>query len=222
MGFKLKFSLDEAPLIEYIGFYYIIEPLLFQEFFIMSEHTIDGQIIKSERFSSLDKHSFNGCTFNNCDFSESILRNTKFSSCLFSNCNFSLVKLDGCRLQDVKFSDCKIIGAEFFKCERTFFSANFKNCLLQYCNFSDLNMKHSSFDGSKLKDSHFTNTILKDSNFRDVDLSGTIFHNCDLSHADFSCATHYDIDPRTNKIRKAKFSFPEAVGLLRAFDVSII
>ena len=83
-------------------------------------------------------------------------------------------------------------------------------------------MKNSSFKGSKLKDSHFTNTILKGADFSDVDLSGTVFHNCDLCNGDFSTAVQYDIDPRTNKIKKAKFSFPEAVGLLRAFDITIV
>jgi uncharacterized protein YjbI with pentapeptide repeats len=83
-------------------------------------------------------------------------------------------------------------------------------------------MKNSSFKGSKLKDSHFTNTILKGVDFSDVDLAGTTFHNCDLCNADFSSATQYDIDPRTNKIKKAKFSFPEAAGLLRGFEIEIV
>lgn len=132
------------------------------------------------------------------------------------------MKLEGCRFQDIKFIDCKIIGAEFFKCEKTFFSASFKNCLMQYCNFSDLNMKNSTFNGSKLKDSYFTNTLLNGANFNDVDLEGTIFHNCDLRKADFSSATQYDIDPQANKIKKAKFSLPDAIGLLRGFDITII
>jgi uncharacterized protein YjbI with pentapeptide repeats len=130
--------------------------------------------------------------------------------------------LDGCRLQDVQFLDCKIVGAEFFKCEKTFFSVNFKNCLMQYCNFSDLNMKNSSFHDSSLKESHFTNTILKGADFSGVDLLGTIFHNCDLCNVDFSSSTQYSIDPTTNKIKKAKFSFPEAAGLLRAFDITVV
>ena len=83
-------------------------------------------------------------------------------------------------------------------------------------------MKNSSFKGSKLKDSHFTNTISKGADFSDVDLSGTIFHNCDLCNADFASAVQYDIDPRTNKNKKAKFSLPEAAGLLRAFDINIV
>ena len=186
--------------------------------------TVEGQIISLEDFSkkSLENHVFTGCTFNSCHFSECILRNTKFCTCTFANCNLSLIKLDGCRFQDSNFIDCKIVGAEFFKCERTFFSARFKNCLLQYCNFSDLNMKNSSFNGIKLMENHFANTCLNGADFSSVDLSGTIFHNCDLSKADFSTAMHYDIDPRTNKIKKAKFSLPEAIELLRGFDITII
>lgn len=185
---------------------------------------LEGQVIKSENFAKrkLDWCCFNECAFENCDFSESDLRKTRFCICTFINCNLSLTKLEGCRFQEVKFVDCKIVGAEFFKCDKTFFSADFKNCLAQYCNFSDLNMKNTSFSGSKLRDGHFTNTLLSGADFSDVDLTGTTFHNCDLCKADFSKASRYDIDPQTNKIKKAKFSFPEAVGLLRAFDITTI
>lgn len=184
----------------------------------------DLQKIKSENFSkkSLEGHFYNSCSFSNCDFTESILRNAQFCSCIFEDCNFSLVKLEGCRLQDVQFIGCKIVGADFYKCEKTFFSPTFKKCMLHYCNFSDLNMKKISFNGSKLKECHFTNTNLHSVNFSETDLSGTLFHNCDLTLADFSTAENYDIDPQTNKIRKAKFSLPEAIGLLRGFDISII
>lgn len=184
----------------------------------------EGRVIKSEDFSkkSLEGYVFVSCSFNSCDFSESILRHAKFCACTFVNCNLSLPKLDGCRFQDAQFIECKIVGAEFFKCEKTFFSVSFKKCLLQYCNFSDLNMKNASFNGSHLKENHFSNTFLSGANFTDVDLSGTIFHNCDLCKADFSSATRYDINPQTNKIKKAKFSLPEAIGLLRGFDITII
>jgi fluoroquinolone resistance protein len=184
----------------------------------------EERVIKSEDFSkqSLEGQIFTFCSFNSCNFSESILRNVKFCSCTFVNCNLSLPKLDGCRFQDTQFIECKVVGAEFFKCEKTFFSVSFNKCLLQYCNFSDLNMKKTSFKGSHLKENHFTNTLLNDVDFTDVDLSGTIFHNCDLCKADFSSATRYDIDPQTNKIKKAKFSLPEAVGLLRGFDITIV
>lgn len=83
-------------------------------------------------------------------------------------------------------------------------------------------MKHVAFNGSKLTDSYFTNTSLTHADFSDVDLSGTIFHKCDLSQADFSTAIQYAIDPLTNTLKKAKFSLPEAVGLLHGFDIMIV
>lgn len=184
---------------------------------------VEAEKIALEDFSGkfLADSSFTNCTFHNCNFSGAQLRGVKFCTCTFTGCNFSLTKVDGCRFQDVQFIDCKIVGAEFYKCEKTFFSASFQKSLLQYCNFSDLNMKNSLFKGSKLKECYFTNSCLLGANFADVDLSGTVFHDSDLSKADFSSAINYDIDPRTNKIKKAKFSLPEALGLLRGFDVII-
>lgn len=184
----------------------------------------EEQVIKSENYAkrSLDGRVFSSCAFQNCDFSESLLYNTEFCNCTFTNCNFSLPKLDGCRLQEVHFIDCKIVGAEFFKCQKTFFSVMFTKCMLQYCNFSDLKMKKTSFSKSKLKECFFTNTGLSGADFGGVDLSGTIFHNCDLSLADFSSAIQYQIDPQANKIKKAKFSLPEVVGLLQSFDITIV
>jgi uncharacterized protein YjbI with pentapeptide repeats len=82
-------------------------------------------------------------------------------------------------------------------------------------------MKNISFCESKLKECYFTNTILHGADFNEVDLSGSVFHNCDLSLADFTSAVRYEIDPRTNKLKNAKFSLPEALGLLRGLDVTI-
>ena len=184
----------------------------------------EEKIIKSENFSKRNSEGqiFQTCSFISCDFTESILRNTKFCTCVFTNCNLSLPKLDNCRFQDVQFIDCKIVGAEFFKCEKTFFSPSFEKCFLHYCNFSDLNIKNISFKESRIHEGYFNNTILNGANFANADLSGTIFHNCDLCKADFSTASRYHIDPQTNKIKKAKFSLPEAIGLLQSFDIIII
>lgn len=189
-------------------------------------HALDHEekVFKSENFSkkSLERQTFGSCSFINCDFSESILRNAKFSACVFTGCNISLPKLNACRFQEVQFIDCKIVGAEFFTCDRAFFSVSFKKCLLTYCNFSDLNMKNTQFEGSKIHETYFTNTILTGADFTDTDLQGTLFHDCDLSLADFTAAARYNIDPRTNKLRKAKFSLPEAIGLLQGFDITIV
>lgn len=184
----------------------------------------ENREFKSENFSkkSLENQAFSSCTFTSCDFSEAVLWNARFASCIFTNCNLSLVKLDGCRLQEVRFIDCKIVGADWFKCEKLFFSVDFERCLLQFCNFSDLQMKNRSFLESKMLENTFTDTSLKGSDFGGTKLTGTVFHNCDLSNADFSSAAEYDIDPQTNNIKKAKFSLPEAVSLIKGLGVTIV
>lgn len=181
----------------------------------------ETRIVSLKDFST---HSFESVeyydnVFESCNFAEAVLRGAKFSSCTFKDCNFSLVKLDGVFIQDVQFVDCKIVGAQFFKCARTFFSAHFRGCFIHYCSFADLNMKNTSFSNSKLKECHFNDTVLTGSSFDGADLSGTIFHNSNLSKCDFSKAVNYTIDPTNNNIKKAKFSLPEAVGLLHGFDI---
>lgn len=83
-------------------------------------------------------------------------------------------------------------------------------------------MKHASFHGCKLKECFFTDTSLIGADFTDTDLQGTIFHNSDLSKADFCGSKNYEIDVRANKVKKAKFSFPKAIGLLRGFEIEIV
>ncbi len=183
-----------------------------------------NETYKSNDFSKqiMSEQSFMACEFHNCNFTESTLWNAKFVNCVFKGCNISLVKMDGCRFQDVRFIDCKLVGADFFKCDKPFFSVQFTHSILHYCNFSDLNLKGISFAECKLKECHFTNSGLVGASFKDSDLLGTIFHNSDLSKADFSSAINYDIDPQTNKIKKAKFSLPEAAALLRGFDIHLV
>lgn len=183
----------------------------------------EEQLYKSIDFTEKDlsHSSFMNCTFENCNFTGSIWNNGIFSNCFFNSCNLSLVKLENCRLQHVLFTDCKIVGAEFYKCEKKFFSINSKNCLILYCNYSDLNMKRASFQKSKIKESFFTATCLVEADFTHADLQGTIFHQSDLSKADFRNAINYVIDPQTNKVKEAKFSFPEVTGLLNGFEIEI-
>lgn len=147
------------------------------------------------------------------------MRNAKFCEVVFVGCNVSRAKVEGCRLHGVQFEECKLEGIEFFKLDKMFFSVSFKSCLLRYCNFSDLNMKNTTFCKSKLMENHFTHTCLTGADFTDVDLAGTHFHHCDLSRANFATATQYGIDPQTNTIKEARFSLPEAMSLLKGFEI---
>lgn len=184
----------------------------------------EDQLIQGKDFTqgSLAEHIYVNCEFKNCNFTECMLRGTQFISCSFKVCNLSLPKMDGCRFQDVRLEDCKMVGVDFFKCDRRFFSLQAYNCFLQYCNFADMGMKKVSFKGSKLLECSFSGACLIEADFQDTDLSGTLFHDCDLSKSDFCGAANYSIDLRNNKSKKAKFAIPEAIGLLRSFDIELV
>lgn len=130
-------------------------------------------------------------------------------------------QLEGCRFQDVVFGESKIVGAEFHKCDKTFFSVRFEQSILMACNFSELKMKRARFFGSKVKECYFNDTQLSESNFTHTNLEGTLFHHCDLSKADFRGAINYSINPQANILKKAVFSAPEALGLLSFFDIIV-
>ena len=187
------------------------------------ELSSDDQTFKSANFSkeSLEGRSFTNCTFENCNFQESIWRGGTFCDCLFKRCNISLVGLEGTRLQNVQFDECKVLGADFHKCDARFFSIHFRKSILIHCNFSGLKMQGASFKESKLKECYFTNTLLNGGDFSEVEFTNTDFHNCNLTKCDFRSATRYSINPLTNDIKKARFSFPEAASLLNYLDIII-
>jgi len=57
--------------------------------------------------------------------------------------------------------------------------------------------------------------------FRGSDLEGSLFHKTGLERADFSGARAYAIDPTANRIKKAKFSYPEVLTLLAPFEIVV-
>jgi uncharacterized protein YjbI with pentapeptide repeats len=57
--------------------------------------------------------------------------------------------------------------------------------------------------------------------FSQCDLSGAIFDHTNLEKVDFRTATNFTINPSLNTLKKAKFSMPSVVGLLKNFDIII-
>ena len=82
-------------------------------------------------------------------------------------------------------------------------------------------MNGAPFLDCRLSECYFNHTQLKNADFSGSSLNGTRFHDCDLSEADFTKASEYFIDPAANKIRKAKFSLPEAIGLLKGLEIAL-
>lgn len=165
--------------------------------------------------------TFINCEFNNCDFTQTDFSNSKFEDCTFNECNLSLAKYDDVKLRNVKFKGCKLVGVNFNKCDTFILEIGFQDSLIQNCNFSSLKLKKTLFKNSNILESDFVGTDLSECDFRSSSLDGTIFDNSNLSKANFSDAKNYDINPSNNIVKKAVFTMPEAMLLLRHFNIII-
>jgi fluoroquinolone resistance protein len=177
----------------------------------------------------LSKGEYEYCTFLNCNLSYTNLSEIKFLECEFSGCNISLAKLTQTALTDIKFKNCKMLGLDFSGCNEFGFAVNFDTCILDNSLFYDLNS--SVKKRVKLKQTLFKNSQLHDVDFTECDLSAAVFDNCDLTRAifqytilekaDFRTAYNYSIDPKLNRIKKAKFSRSGLAGLLDKYDLEL-
>lgn len=150
------------------------------------------------------------------------LAGAELEDVLFEACSLVATNLTDTRFSSVTFERCKLIGVDFRKC-RAFPSVDvsFVDCVLDACNFSDLALRKQKFVSCDVRRCVFLRTDLSDADFSHSDLDESIFHECDLRRADFSRARNYLVDPNGNKIAKAKFSLPEAVSLLRGFEIEL-
>ena len=183
----------------------------------------ENSIIESKDFTdvNLQGFSFDKVIFKQCKFINTNWGNATFSDCHFFECNISLVSLNNCQFNNVVFDQCKLIGLDFFKCQKIILSPQFTNSILHTCDFKQLSLKKILFTGSILKNVLFTATDLSEADFSHADLVGTVFEKCILIKADFRSAKNYSIDPRINTIKKARFSMPEVLKLLAYFDIDI-
>ena len=73
----------------------------------------------------------------------------------------------------------------------------------------------------KAHDVDFSECNLKGADFFRTDLRETRFAFCKLDKCNFREATNYLINPLENSIEGAKFSSPEVLSLLDAFEIEI-
>ena len=159
------------------------------------------------------------CKFTHCDFSNITFEVCEFENCEFENCNLSSLKVKYSRFSDVTFTSCKMIGIAWDEASMPF-----------SITCEDSNISYSSFYGMKLKkmkiykciahDVNFSEADMQLSRFNNTDLQDSMFLNSNLTKANFENAFNYNgIDLINGKIKKAIFSMPEALILLRNFDI---
>jgi fluoroquinolone resistance protein len=169
----------------------------------------------------LRDREFIKCEFHGCDFTKSDLRENDFVDCVFLNCNFSMALLEGTGLGDVVFVGCKLLGVDFTRCNKFMFSFSFEDCHLDYSTFYGTKLRKTRFKKCVLKETDFTAADLTGAIFDQCDLQGTIFSNSNLEKTDFRTAKNFSIDLDANKVKDAKFSSENVVGLLDKYKLDI-
>ncbi len=171
------------------------------------------------RNGRLSRREFLACRFDACDFSEADISFSRFEDCSFSGCNLSNASIAGSRFVHAEFVQCKLVGLDFVKCDQLLFDPSFVSCRLMNCNFSGLKMKRVAMKSCDIYECFFQETALGLADFSRSRFRGTLFDKCDLQKASFFRAEGYQIDPRTNDVRKAVFSVPDVLGLLGSFGI---
>ena len=164
--------------------------------------------------------TFEECRFENCSFIGTRLEACRFLTSAFDGCVLSAVLPMNSRFDEATFKRCKVIGIDWTRCGETR-KLQFTDCQLNYSNFRFLKLPGLKMERCEVKDADFIEAHLKGASFAKSDLEKTRFFKTDLSGADFRGAYNYGIDPTTNTLKKAKFSLPEAIGLLESLDIVI-
>lgn len=77
------------------------------------------------------------------------------------------------------------------------------------------------FEGCEFLECEFENCTFEECTVQNCRLNATQFIKNDIRGANFRGAAGYQIDITTNKMKNAKFSFPEVVSLLSGLDIKI-
>jgi len=174
--------------------------------------------------SVFDRIEFEECHFVGCRFRASSFQGCAFVNCTFERCDLGLLKAPSSRFTEAQFTDCKLIGVDWTDASSLTAlttSMGFLRCILSYSSFADLDVKGMRVIECEAHEVDFTKARLQRAVFTKTDLTGARFIESDLREADFVGARNYVIDPTRNKLKKARFALPEAIGLLASFGVAI-
>jgi uncharacterized protein YjbI with pentapeptide repeats len=192
-------------------------------FTAMARPYFEDEVFDQSRVTQqpLQPGEYEGCRFEGCSLAGIDLSDFVFTDCDFVQCNLGNTILSNTTLNDVRFKDCKLTGLDFEVCNKFLFSMSFKQCNLSWSSFTNRTMKNTLFNNCQMVQVDFSGANLGGSQFVDCDLQDASFNQANLEKCDFSKAFHYNIDPSANNIHKAKFTWPEIMGLLRKYDIDV-
>jgi uncharacterized protein YjbI with pentapeptide repeats len=114
-----------------------------------------------------------------------------------------------------------MMGVDFEHCSDYLFTLGFEACTLNLSSFYKRALKKTSFINCQLQEVDFIESDLSGSVFKGSDLKNAKFENTNLEKVDFRGAINYVFDPDQNRVKKAKFSLSQVVGLLGKYDITI-
>ncbi len=168
---------------------------------------------------------FVDCLFRNCSFESLMLLRCSFRECRFEGCTISQVKTRNSELKFCEFEDCTVLGLNWalLKPEGPFGEPieKMKSCRIRYGSFTGMNLRKFDFAQSALTHCTFADCDLSESDLRSCDLSDTEFFRCDLRKADLRHAGGFIIDVNNNRLRGARFTYPEVLDLLDGLGIRI-
>jgi len=187
------------------------------------EDYFDNQIFEGIDYTldGITKGEYDNCTFKNCNFSNVHASNISFVECEFVNCNFSNTIVANSAFREVKFIECKLLGVNFQECEPFLLALYFENCRLIFSSFYQLKLTNTDFINCNLQEVNFTETNLSKANFDNCDLKNAIFDQTNIENANFISSFNFDINPSKNRIRKAKSSQDNVIGLLKSYNIIV-
>ena len=174
----------------------------------------------------LEGCEFEECEFRECNFTEALFRRCRFIDCTFTRCNLSLLKVAQSGFTGVSFDECKLVGVDWTRAAwpRLVFSSSlaFSHCILNDSSFFGLELDEIVLEACKAHDVDFREGSFCRARFVDTDLTHSLFGKTNLTQADFTDASHYDIDIFNNRLSQAKFSRYEAIRLLDSLDIELV
>jgi uncharacterized protein YjbI with pentapeptide repeats len=186
------------------------------------EHTFENIVLEGE---SLEDYEFIDCEFTDCAIENCKLINCTFSGCRFYNCKVNSLESEDSKIKYSEFTACHFVSVNWSELlpEGRFAEpiSKLKDCRLKYNTFTGMAFPKFDFTGSEILESMFAECELTESSFKGCKLDKTEFFRCDIRKADFREASGYQIDIIDNKMKGARFSFPEVVSLLDGLGIKI-
>lgn len=172
---------------------------------------------------TIDSLEFIGCTFEACVFVETRFVACRFEGCTFSGCELSAASIEDCTVIETAFARCKLLGVNWARAKTTFraLEARFERSALDGASFLGLDLRRVAFAYCRAHEVNFSEANLSGVAFSRTDLAGAVFLHTDLTGADFRTAKNYALHLADNAVEGARFSFPEAIALLKPFGVEV-